>query len=235
MNATEIQEVRAMLAAQTTATEERRPPTLARTLSRLLAPSVSFGAPSPSPVVLAGIDEPPAPDEAPLLLAEEITLSAPIEAVPPELLLGALSPRRAAFGQRSETVLELSEPVAVEPQRLVLVGTDGAPVGEIILHAVETPVIPPRRPFAAEVMETPFFPEDLADEPSSVTRASKLRRRAVRTGGVISELNPTELKRPELRRVEPDRPELAATFLLADLAARLASEDEALRQRLAAA
>ena len=219
MNAAEIQEVRAMLAAQPTAVE-RKPPMLARTLSRLLTPTASFGTLSPAPVVLVGIDDAPTQDEAPLLLAEEVAPSAPFEPVPPELLLGTLAPRRTAFGQRLETVLELSEPAQVEPQRLVLISADGAPVGEIILHTAETPVMPPRRPFAVEVMETPFFPEDLADEPSSVTRASNLRKRAVRPSPIV---------------VEPVRPELAATFLLADLAARLAGEEDALRQRLAAA
>ncbi len=210
-----------MLAAQPV-TGERRPPTLARALSRLLAPAVSFGGPVSSPVVLAGIDDPPTPDEAPLLLAKEAAPPALVEPLPPQLLLGPLAPRRAAFGQRSEAVLELSEPVPADSQRLLLMAADGAPVGEIILHATERSAVPLRRPFAAEATETPFFPEDLADFPQIAlspppVSGPKVRGRAA------------PLKAPD---PGPPRPELSATYLLADLAARLASEDEALRQKL---
>ncbi len=230
-----------MLAVQT-APAERRPPRLSRALSRLMAPRER---PAYAPVLLQGDDlagagsTPEAAETAldlgPADLAEETVAQAPeppaLEPIPPQILLGGLAPRRSAFGQRSDPVLELMEPVAPAPRRLMLMASDGAPVGEIIIHANDAPVIPPRRPLMTLETETPYFPEDLADEPRAPVAPAPAPRRSP---GMPEAARP----RRALKAGGPARPdapagsELAATFLLADLAARLASEEAALQDRL---
>jgi len=223
-----------MLAEQT-AMAQSRPPTLSRTLSRLLSPRARQ---TYAPVLLGSSDAAATELRTAAMgpldlvladLAEETVLQAaePSRAAPisPQILLGGLAPRRSAFGQRSDPVLDLLEPAAPEPRRLMLMAADGASVGEIIIHANDGPVVPLRRPFAAPEMETPYFPEDLADEP----RAMRVLEHAPQTLPEVC-----KPKRPaRLPKVEaPARSELAATFLLADLAARLASEAATLQDRL---
>lgn len=201
-----------MLAAQTA--PETRPPSLARRMKGWLAPKPGPSIIEPlfvpaEPPVAA--DPHPLEDDAPILLGTEIGL-APGDALPPQILLGDLAPRRPAFGQRSEPVLELSEPAPVEPRRLTLMAEDGAAVGEIILRAPElhAPEAEVRRPFEPLHSEVPFFPDDLADEPKPLRKAPP----------------------PKPQAAAAPNPELAAIFLLAKLAARLASEEETVRRSL---
>ena len=189
----EIRRMRDLLAAQPAATQTRAPG-LHRTLKTLLArrppspPSAPFAIPSASDA--HGLDV--------FVLAE----GAPCDPIPPELLLGGLAPRRPAFGQRVERVLELQNPAPSAPRRLILCATGGEAVGEIILHTGG----------GSLHAQAPFFPEDLADEP-------------------FPHPMPKSIAAPELE-APPPPPELAATFLLANLAARLASEEADLSRRL---
>ena len=212
----EIQEIRALLAAQASVPETAAP--------RFGALKGFWGrgrlAPAMPLILKAEVSDPipPSPEEVePLLLETEFAgyddAPQPCETIPPGVLLGGLAPRRPAFGQRTEPVLDLKEAVSAEPHRLTLMGPNGAAVGEIILHADMAPSrdVKLRRPFEPLHSEAPFFPEDLADEP---------RPRAARPAKALPPPSPT--------------PEMAATFLLATLAARLASEDAQLRRRLAA-
>ncbi len=227
MDARQIQDLRAMLASQTTAEDTRRPG-LGRTLKSLLAPR-SATRPS-TPLCFsseASIASPPDPLEhkAPLLL--EADLACPTreirsgDVISPMVLLGDLAPRRSAFGQRAEPVLELNDPAPAGPRRLTLMA-DGAAVGEIILHGGDIAAasdIAPRRPFEPLHSEVPFFPDDLADDLTAPRRPDHFRKAAK-----AAPLKP-----------ETPTPELAAAFMLATLAARLASEEAALNRRLAAA
>jgi hypothetical protein len=223
VDARQIQDMRALLAAQPTAEDA---PNFTRKLRGFLA---SRSAPPKADPLFEGsrmatTSRPwPETDQEPLILENDLTLppwpilSGPVaqESLPLQVLLGDLAPRRPAFGQRREPVLELREPAPAEPRRLTLTAPDGATVGEIILHAADMrPTVQrqARRPFEPLHSEAPFFPEDLADEP----RQSSPRAAA---------------KTPP-RVAKPDA-ELAAAFLLATLAARLASEDAHLRERLA--
>ena len=209
--------MRAVLAAQP-ATAETRTPGLGHRLRGLLA--LMPPAPKTTPFALHAAPE-PAATEAETLLPAFYDDPAPGDPVPAELLLGDLAPRRPAFGQRTETVLELEHPAPSGPQRLTLMAADGASVGEIILHGQAiNPAndASPRRAREPLHSEAPFFPEDLADEPPPV-----------RARGLVKA--PAPVQRPAS---EPE-PELPAAFLLATLAARLASEEAALRQRLVTA
>ena len=160
--------MRSLLAAQP-AVAETRTPALRQRLKSLLALKLSLS----TPLMLTEPAEPAATLNDPAdAVADSSMLSDP---VPPELLLGDLAPRRPAFGQRLETVLELEEPAPAEPQRLKLLGADGAAVGEIILHG--NAIAPandtaPRRPSEPMHSEAPFFPEDLVDEPRPSTHYS---------------------------------------------------------------
>jgi hypothetical protein len=251
LDARQIQELRAMLAAQT-AEVEARPPTLARKLSRLLAPRTSPWKPA-SPRDEAAAPPQDAEIEAPLLLdqtapvesVEDVgygslsavpALPAP-EPIPPQILLGDLRPRRSAFGQRSEPVLELHQPVITPSRRLTLMASDGAAVGEIILHANGTAPAPdfstrlPSLNAWGEPLhaETPFFPEDLVDEPRLLGGPSRLLPTKPRA------LKQAAKRKPAPARIAPQAtPALAGAYLLATLAARLAGEQAALAERLAA-
>ncbi len=221
MKTEQIQEMRALLAAQASVSETRAP-SFPRTLKTLLAPR----RPSPptTPLCFQTRTTIPQPettmeseDGDALLLRDDVFRSSddpkPCGTIPPQVLLGCLAPRRPAFGQRTEPVLELKESAPAELHRLTLMAANGAAVGEIILHAADrAPAADPkhRRPFERLHSETPFFPEDLADEP----RSRSVQKRAA---------------------APPLAPELAATFLLATLAARLAKEEAQLRRRLSAA
>jgi hypothetical protein len=202
VNAKEIRQMRDLLAAQP-APSEPRAPDFHRKLTRFLARKP---APRATVPLALSIDPEPAAARAPIAEDGDFSLPAPdpaaSEPVPPELLLVGLAPRRPAFGQRVERVLELAEPAPAEPRRLILCAAGGETVGEIILHQGGT----------ALHAEAPFFPEDLADETFPRPRLK-------------SETPPVQK--------QPPAPELAETFLLANLAARLASEEAALNHRLA--
>ncbi len=207
-----------MLAAQSAAAEAR-PPTLARKLSRLWSSKPAPDALEPGPLELtapAGADAPPTrTSDEPLWLEERVIY--PSEPIPAEILLGEFCPRRPAFGQRAEGALDPRAPPASPPQRLMLMDLSGDAIGELIAQGGLEASAPARRPFEPLHAETPFFPEDLADDPAPRAR---LRPRA----------------KPEPAPAPPEpAPEMAATFLLATLAARLASEQAALGERLAKA
>jgi hypothetical protein len=202
VNTEEIRQMRDLLAAQPAPTQTR-PPGLRRKLTSLLT-GKSPPCAKPFAIPTAAKLAPTEPETELLLFTPDPT---PSEPIPPELLLGGLAPRRPAFGQRVEGVLELEAPAPAEPRRLILCAAGGEAVGEIILHA----------PASALHAETPFFPEDLADE--AFPRSKR---------------QPDE---PPVQKsaAPPAGPELAATFLLANLAARLASEEAALTHRLTTA
>ncbi len=213
--------MRALLAAQAAAASEPRKPRLGGALKSLLVPK---SAPKPIPPLLlptprsSGSQTATDTEEDPPLLSDDRASAADYGPVPPQVLLGDLAPRRPAFGQRSEPVLELCEPAPPPTQRLTLTAPDGATVGEIILHGGELGIandIPIRRRIEPQHSEAPFFPEDLADEPQAYAPPS--RRRA------------------PVAVAPPSGPEMAATFLLATLAARLASEEAALNSKLSMA
>ena len=207
MDGREIQALRAMLAAQAseTAAEKPKPRLLSRLLGGPTDGGVAFG------VQEAALRPVSAEDDGAFLL------STPTDApLPPQILLGDIAARRFAFGQRRERALELMEPAPREPARLTLTAPDGQTIGEIILHE---PGAPRRRPFEAPHLETPFFPEDLEDRSD---------RRPLRR---ITATAPTDPK--PWRGPKPSR-EIAATVLLAGLAARLAHEEAALSARLSA-
>jgi hypothetical protein len=217
VDARQIQDMRALLAAQPAVDEA---PIFKRKFRGFLASrSAPRKADPPSEGSRTATTSRPWPetDQEPLILENDLALppwpilAGPVaqESLPLQVLLGDLAPRRPAFGQRIEPVLELREPAPAEPRRLTLTAPDGATVGEIILHAADMrPTVQrqARRPFEPLHSEAPFFPEDLADEPRASSK----------------------------RHVKTAAPGLAAAFLLAALAARLASEDAAFRERLAA-
>ena len=234
MNAKEISDLRAILAAQSAA-DGARPPKLGVKLSRILAPRINSkplnlsGPPSPQSVPsrreMAG-------EETTLLLGDDLAfydLDIPpidyrppaADPIPPEILLGAFCPRRPEFGQRTEPVLDLHVPAPAAPRRLMLIAMGGQAVGEITMHDGDTSPIPEltRRSIHRLHSETPFFPEDLADDRPAPHHFLPL-------------LAPAERLLPSIPP-EPPSTELASAFLLATLAARLASEEAGLNQKLA--
>jgi hypothetical protein len=147
--------------------------------------------------------------------------------------MGLWLPRRAAFGQRravrQEIVLDLVEPAPSPLTRLMLTSPDGARVGEIILHPGEGAPPAARRPFEPLHAETPFFPEDLEDRPA--------HRPALALAPALAPAlatAPPPTPKPPKARAQKAGPEMASTFLLAGLAARLAHEEAALSARIAA-
>ncbi len=199
VNADEIRQMRGLLAAQPAASETRTPG-LHHKLKTFLARKSSIPADGPFAM-------PSATDRSDLLELDAIAADpTPGDPIPPELLLGGLAPRRPAFGQRVERVLELEAPMPAEPRRLILCASGGEAVGEIFLHAGAA---------GLHAQEAPFFPEDLADEP-------------------LPRPKPRLETAPPSEAAPAPEPalELAATFLLANLAARLASEEAAFKRRL---
>jgi hypothetical protein len=198
VNAEEIRQMRDLLAAQP-AMSAQQPSGLRGKLTTFLGRKPA--APCAMPPVADAAPVAPEPED--LVLAAD---PAPCDPIPPELLLGDLAPRRPAFGQRAERVLELNDVAPEEPRRLILCAAGGEAVGEIILRGGGG---------GALHAEAPFFPEDLADDAF-----------------------PRPKRQPDKARTHeppPPAPELAGTFLLANLAARLASEEAALSRRLTAA
>jgi hypothetical protein len=246
MDAAEIKALRALLASEAAAqAEARRAPGVLGRLFARPAPNAEVSRPPPSPGAddaLAFAAEPdldapldfdlavPSPDLAPKAQLPPATEAA-IEGIAAALHIGALAPRRAAFGQRRamrrEVVLDLLEPAAVQLTPLLLTSPDDAPAGEIILHPGERAEPAARRaPPEPLHAETPFFPEDLEDQPGAVARA--LRPLA------SPPFTPPHAVQPAKTPAPKAGPEMAATFLLAKLAARLAHEEAALSARIAA-
>jgi hypothetical protein len=232
MDASEIKALRTLLASEAAAqTEPRRASGLGRLFAR---PSPSRPAPAPEaprtpdPLDLDPLAPPPeleALAAAPMDGAIQPIDALPISAPP----MGLWLPRRAAFGQRravrQEIVLDLVEPAPSPLTRLMLTSPDGARVGEIILHPGEGAPPAARRPFEPLHAETPFFPEDLEDRPAH--RPAPALAPALATA-------PPPTPKPPKARAQKAGPEMASTFLLAGLAARLAHEEAALSARIAA-
>jgi hypothetical protein len=215
MDASQIRALRAAIAAscEDEATRAKR-----SVLARLFAQK-------DAPVRTGGRSTPPSPGEAPAFPREEdeaaTVADAPFAAIPLEecaaqsLLLLGLGPRRTAFGQRREQVMELVD-VTPTPSSLVRLGPpDGAALaGPDGFGADAAPATSHRRIFQAAISEAPFFPEDLEDVP----RRRAPSRRTPCSGADAVAAPPKGM---------------AATFLLARLAARLAHEAAVLNARLA--
>jgi hypothetical protein len=215
-----------MLAAQAAAREER-PQGLLHKLSRLLNPSTSEAPPldlTPAMTLPA-----PAPVEAALWLTTPLT--APSEPAPAEILLGDFCPRRPAFGQRTEPAHEPARDAVFAPAPFM------APDREvdlgILLQDGGTEIrVPPRRRMEPLHTETPFFPEDLADDPQTHRPAAAPTAASPKRPRVKPKAPATAIAAPP---APGPPPELAGVFLLATLAARLASEEQSLRQSLGGA
>ncbi len=222
MDASEIQQLRAMLAAQAMA-EDARPRGLLQKLSRLLTPA-TWETPSPLDLTPEMSLSASAPMEGALWL------TAPSDATPAEILLGDFCPRRPAFGQRTEPSLE---PEQTLPS---LAATDSeAELGILLQDGGMAIRVPPRRRNEPLHAETPFFPEDLADDPDARRPSALLARALTRVTPARSQPPVQAVQAPPAPPPEASPPpELAGVFLLAGLAARLASEDQTLRQSLQA-
>jgi len=210
-----------MLAAQAAA-DAPRPKGLGRKLSRLFARGEAADAPHP---MLPPPAPPPACEWAKLddaLLLSDPLDAVQVEPVAPEILLGAFCPRRPAFGQRMEESVDLLTTLHAQGPHSPHEGVLGET--ELLLHSGDAIQLPPRRPREPLHTETPFFPEDLADDPAH----RPLRRLTL----APQPAPPT--KKPKKPAPQTPAPDLAGSFLLATLAALLASEEAALRQNLAA-
>lgn len=253
MASADLDHIRALLIAQTA-----DPPPKPKGFGRWFAPR----RPANAPLTLE--TPPPAPARPPAPAAfsdpdQELLLS---HICGPSMMVEQASPLpppspRSAFGRRGdladEVELMLVEPAA-EPRRLRVLDDAGAPVGEMILHAVEPPL---RTVYAAkeDAHAAPFFPEDLMEperpalgaprDPSEPLRPwIKALRAAARPNPEPAPAPPVapQPKPPAKRRrpsakakpapVPPPEPTLGHDLLEA-LALALSREQAALEDRLA--
>ncbi len=224
MALSELQNIRALLIAQTDEPEARRAPGLLQRVGSLL------GARPPVPQEPARpplrLVEPPAVDfietsaEDALLLDWEPDpdLFVPLE-LPP-------SPR-AEFGQRSprpylphDSVLRLDRVVDAAPRRLTLLTDTGEAVGELFLKPEEPPL---RAVFSTHEHEAPYFPGDLDETHLTLAplQSAPAPRRSTRLAAPAAAASQASVRFKGL-----------GTDLLDALALTLAREAEALSDRL---
>lgn len=237
MTSDAIREMRALLAARTVPAPETAPP-LARALQSMfpLSPRRRPGSASRAPAERAELNRPDTPgatvgglapdrpqdslasDAGPSASGGELTvdaaegLTSSPGPLPPEAVLAAFGPRLSTFGRRHGTPgAPPARPLEAEP---------AAPAAAISENVDD-------RRLAASASEIPYFDDDLRDDPAP-PRLSRfgLKRLAADEEPPATATPPAPTSPPQ---------ELQRAFLLADLAAKLASHRFDLDQRLASA
>lgn len=211
MPSTSITEMRALLAQQPEAPSKT--PSLTTVVRTLLTPKTDGG--------LQRVGLPP-PAEAPEEVLDTRPPPPPGGArIPEEIILGTFGPRRSEFGQRSQTG---ARSVRAAPPELA---SEPAAKGRLLEEFGRSSEDFSVRALAASGSETPFFPDDLLDEEGPYPLSNFGR------GAAAFEDAGVAIPETALRPVSAPPPELRQTFLLADLAAKLAAEGALVATRLA--
>jgi hypothetical protein len=211
MDASQIRALRAVIAASC---DDEASGTRRGVIARLFAPKDAArranAPPEPSRKAAPFLEK----NEEAAASASDIGADALEEPLAQTLHILGLGPRRAAFGQRREQVVALVDVGPAPSCVLRLTPPEGAALDHNGGGAADDHLATAaRHPFQAAAGEAPFFPEDLEDSP----------RRGPKNPTPADEVQPPVDRSSDM----------ASTFLLASLAARLAQEAAVLNARLA--